>query len=149
MIEEDEEDETEEIEDEEDIVTDAASSGLMMDGESYKKVAPPKSKVALSVGVDKEKATKLVRIMFGPIPVPIWFMRELWKQLPDDTVMVGYTSDHESCQWGWILSSHKFQKLSEGEKIPILTVVANGATKTLEITSDRIEIDFSSALADL
>lgn len=70
------------------------------------------------------KVARLYRIQFRQ-PLPVWFMGEIWKQLPQDTMLRSCGHDVRNDLNCLIVESEKFPVVEEGKQVPELGAVFN------------------------
>lgn len=90
-----------------------------------------------------------MRVMFGPIEVPAWVIKQVFEKLPEDAVMITHIHDPQRLQWGWIIASMEFPVVEEGAVLPPAVVSVDGVKKTVEITRPVTVDSFEDALKAL
>lgn len=92
---------------------------------------------------------KLVRILFGPMPVSARILAKVFSQLPEDAVMTRHIEDPARGAWGWIIASSKFRSLKEGEIIPEAIIRFDSSNDQLTLTLPTVGDDFMKELSTL
>jgi hypothetical protein len=98
----------------------------------------------------KINSNRIVRIMFGVgIPTPKWVLLEIFKKLPNDAAIINIVTDVERHQYGWIVSSEKFNPVEDGAVLPPAFVKVDGITKTVDLHFEATADSFADALSGL
>lgn len=99
--------------------------------------------------LDDDKAQRVARVCFGPRPVPIWTMLSVFSKLPSDTVMIRHMEDPKTAQWGWVVASKSFQKVNEGDTLPVIQVKIDGVGKSVDLITPINPENFLNELDSL
>lgn len=97
----------------------------------------------------KESQNTVARILFSSTGFPCWALSEVFRQLPEDSVMVRHIEDPNNGCWGWIIQSKKFPNTPEGEKIPNIGVRVDGVERKVTVTIPIPGAGLMDELADL
>ena len=93
----------------------------------------------------ESKINRSARVMFGPHPVEVCIIRDIFAALPKDAIMYGHIHDPDTGQFGWIVASMEFKEIEAGESLPKI-VAKIDVDKVVDLMS---ETSFADELGSL